>query len=365
MASDPSMIVHRQWATRPADERHLSLHDLYQVSKKVKEASKQFKISTKGIEVTPKGNDLALVMTDGRARMEASFNNWSAKQISALSGIPGAMYEQPAPLLAQNFNWGLRSRESEEVQALVTLTPQGYQTRALTGPTYGRIWNADVMAYMIEQFGDGVTGDWRVPGIRGTKLAKVTKDNTTIFGGEQDIFVFLADEEHRVTVKDRRNGQAGTLARGFYWTNSEVGSGKARIGLMLYDFLCANRIIWGLEDWMEIAIRHTAGGPGRWVMEALPKIQEFANAKAAPMEAKIKAAQQHLLGEPDKVIDFLNRRFQKSQTINMMAVHVEEEGRPVATRWDAVTAATAYAKSIPYQNERFQIEKKAGEMLAA
>ena len=88
-------------------------------------------------------------------------------------------------------------------------------------------------------------------------------------------------------------------------------------------------------------------------------------ASAKPMEAKIQAAQQHMLGSGDQIADFLNRRFTKSQTVNMMAVHVEEEGRPVATRWDAVTAATAYAKVIPHQNERFMIEKKAGEMLVA
>ena len=361
MANDPSMRVHREWASRPADEKWLSLTALHAFLYGLSETSRRGKISTSDLEVLPKGDDIVL-RTNGK---DLALNNWSAKQLSALSGIPAAMYEQPADLLARNFNWGLRSRESEDLQLLATRRASDWQVRAMTGPTYGAIENHEVIKALMDQVGDGVTGNWRVPGIRGTKLETVTKENTTIFGGDQDIFVFLADEENRVSVKARRDGKPGTLARGFYITNSEVGSGKARIGLYLYDFLCANRIIWGMEQFEEIAIRHTSGAPFRWLSEAKPKIEAFVEASAKPMEAKIQAAQQHMLGSGDQIADFLNRRFTKSQTVNMMAVHVEEEGRPVATRWDAVTAATAYAKVIPHQNERFMIEKKAGEMLVA
>ena len=108
------------------------------------------------------------------------------------------MYEQPADLLARNFNWGLRSRETEDLQLLATRRASDWQVRAMTGPTYGAIENHEVVKALIDQVGDGVTGNWRVPGIRGTKLETVTKENTTIFGGDQDIFVFLADEENRV-----------------------------------------------------------------------------------------------------------------------------------------------------------------------
>lgn len=359
--SDPSMRVHREFMSRPSDERFTSLPAARDKAMADQALSRQGTVNTHAIEVVPKGTDIVL---KGKQGKDMIMNNWSAGQLSALSGIPAALYDQPADLLARNFNWGLRARETEEVQLLVTDRGPSWEVRAMTGPKYGRIWDAEVLTAMVDRFGDGVTGDWRVPGIRGTKLDKVTPENTTIFYGQRGPFVFLADEEHRVTVKGRRDGKPGSLARGFYITNSEVGAGKLRIGLYLYDFLCANRIIWGMEQFEEISIRHSSMAPHRWIHEAMPKVQAFAESSAAPAEAKIRAAQQHLLGTGDQVADFLNRRFTKSQTVNMMAVHVEEEGRPVETRWDAVTAATAYAKSIPWQDERFAVERKAGELLA-
>ena len=364
--SDPSMAVHREWATRPDDEKFLTITSAKEKAKADRANSVQGLVGTHDLKILPKGDEIVLKADD----TEMVLNNWAASQLAALSGIPLAMAaRQPAALAAQNFAWGLQAREADKVQLLLTKQAKRahapWEARAMTGPTYGRIWDDEVLEAMEEQFGDGVTGIWRVPGIRGKALKDNTLQTTTIFYGQKGPFVFLADEANRIEVKARRDGKPGTLARGFYITNSQVGAGKLRIGLYLYDFLCENRIIWGMEQFEEIAIRHSSGAPSRWLMEAMPQIKSFAAASAKPVEAQIKAAQTHQLGSGDQVMDFLNRRFMKSQTINMMAVHVEEEGRPVATRWDAVTAATAYAKSIPWQDERFAIERKAGEMLAA
>jgi hypothetical protein len=42
-----------------------------------------------------------------------------------------------------------------------------------------------------------------------------------------------------------------------------------------------------------------------------------------------------------------------------------EEQRPIETRWDVVTAVTASARQIPFQDERVALERKAGDLLAA
>ena len=44
----------------------------------------------------------------------------------------------------------------------------------------------------------------------------VTKDNTTLFASGRDMFVFLADEENRIELPDRRAGCSGSFARGFF-----------------------------------------------------------------------------------------------------------------------------------------------------
>jgi hypothetical protein len=45
------------------------------------------------------------------------------------------------------------------------------------------------------------------------------------------------------------------------------------------------------------------------------------------------------------------------------AAHMAEENRPIETLWDAVTGATAYAKSIQFTADRVDFETKAGEIL--
>lgn len=40
-----------------------------------------------------------------------------------------------------------------------------------------------------------------------------------------------------------------------------------------------------------------------------------------------------------------------------------EEDRPIENRWDVVTAVTAHAKSVVWQDERVDLERKAGELL--
>ncbi len=43
--------------------------------------------------------------------------------------------------------------------------------------------------------------------------------------------------------------------------------------------------------------------------------------------------------------------------------HLVEEGRPVETVWDAAQAITAIARDIPHQDNRIEIERKAGALL--
>ena len=114
--------------------------------------------------------------------------------------------------------------------------------RAMTGPRYGRIWSGDVIDALRDRFGDGVTGDFRVPGIFGRELDQVTGENTTLFAGDRDMFVFLADEKNRIELPGRRDGQTGQLARGFFVSNSEVGAGTLRVKTFLFDYVCQNQI---------------------------------------------------------------------------------------------------------------------------
>ena len=80
-------------------------------------------------------------------------------------------------------------------------------------------------------------------------------------------------------------------------------------------------------------------------------------------KAAIEAARKARL-DPDKVDAFLAARFSKSQVSAIKLAHLADEGRPIETLWDVNVGATAYARSIPFQADRLEVERKAGKVLA-
>jgi len=100
----------------------------------------------------------------------------------------------PTPIIADCLDFNLRfTRGVEDVKLLVSGQDADVELRAATGPRYGRIWNKDVVDALVERFGDGVSGHWRVPGIFGRRIT-VDKADTTLYASDRDMFVFLADE---------------------------------------------------------------------------------------------------------------------------------------------------------------------------
>lgn len=360
------MEASNQWRARPADERFVSLLDLQAQMEHWKARSGSARIGSRDLKAEPfgetdgKNNGIVLVGPKGNP---VAPTHWAFGQICSMAHVPaGYLREQevPAPLAADMINWGLMRREVEQVQVL--LRDQGAPVlAAMTGPTYGRIWNADVTQALVNQFGDGVTGHFRVPGEFGKKV-EITKSNTTIYGSDHDMFVFLADEERRIEVPNRRGGKSGSMARGFFVKNSEVGAGKAEIWGFLFDYVCCNRIVWGAQDVTKIEIRHTSNAPGRWIEEAAPALRKYAASSTATLTLALEEAKKDKLG--DDVLKFLANRFTTAQAKRIMDVHMKEEGRPIETRWDAVVGITAYAKGIEWQDERVKLEKEAGKLLA-
>lgn len=364
-----------QWATRPDDERFTSLHEMSASLNLIKARSRATVVSSRsGIHCEPiSDTDLKGLQIVGPNGHPYQPTHWSFGQLSQLAGAPaGYLRTLPAAIVADNINYGLRfNRAPEDVGVLLRRTPvenvnnvadaHTYDLTAATGPQYGRIWNADITDALIAKFGDGVTGDWRVPGEFGQQI-EVTKANTTLYASDRDMFVFLADEDHRVAVANRRDGKPGTLARGFFLWNSETGGTSIGAAFFLFDYACCNRIVWGAQGYKEIRLRHTKSAPDRWLAEISPVLIEYANSAAAPVEATIRAAQAHKLDEAQA---WLAKRYSVRQAAQYNAAHERDENRPIETLWDAVTGMTAYARTVPHQDQRVAIEREAGKLLNA
>jgi hypothetical protein len=361
----------RQWASRPSDERFTSLLDLQDHVNTQRDRSRGKIVSSRGVTAQPDPScphqGLVIVGKEGHA---ANPSHFAFGQLANLAGAPaGYLRGLPAPLAADCINYGLKiERGISDVGLLLRREENivgddcvsSLSLVAATGPKYGRIWNSDVVNALVDRVGDGITGGWRVPGEFG-KAVEVTKANTTLYAGDRDMFVFLADEQNRVTIPNRRNGESGSLARGFFVQNSEVGSSAFAVSTFLFDYVCCNRIVHNARDVTELRIRHTAAAPDKWLEEALPVLEAYAHSSATPIEATLQAAQQRKI---DNVEAFLKgRNWTSSLIARSQAAHEDEEGRPVETLWDVVCGATAYAKSIEHQDTRVSVERAAGNLL--
>jgi len=349
----------RQWANRPADQRFTSLHALGTHFSQLRDDSRATVVSSRRVQAAParedEKNGLVIYGPSGSAYAPT---HHAFGQLSQLAGAPaGYLRTLPAPVAADCINYGLQfSRDVEDVGLLLQ---RGGTLRAATGPRYGRIWNDDIVRGLVDTFGDGITGRFKVPGEFGQDVA-VTKANTTLYGSDRDMFVFLADEHNRISIDNRRDGRPGSLARGFFCWNSEVGSATFGIKAFLFDYVCCNRIVWGAQDVQTLTIRHTASAPDKFLEQAEPVLLAYANSSAHALETTLANAQRARL---DNVDEWLAKRFGARTADKVSAAHMADEGRPIETIWDAVTGATAYARTIANQDARVDFETAAGSLL--
>jgi hypothetical protein len=353
------MQASHQWATRPAEERFLSLPEMLAAAEAERAISRAAVVSSRRLRAVPTEDNAGIVIEGPNGHAYAP-THWAFGQAANLTGAPAAYLRGlPAPLAADCLNYGFQvERDAQDIGVLLSRNGSD-QIKAMTGPRYGRIWNSEVIRALMDRFGDGRTGDFRVPGEYGREV-EITRGNTTLFAGDRDMFVFLADENNRVEIPNRREGHTGTLARGFFVTNSQVGAGALRVKTFLFDYVCANRIVWGAHELEEISIRHTAAAPDRFLEEVTPALLAYSQSSAANLNNVLRGARESKI---DKVDAFLSSRFGPRVAQRINAAHESEEGRPIETLWDAVTGATAYAKSIPWTADRVDLETEAGKIL--
>lgn len=372
------MAASNQWMRRPADERFTSLDEMLAHARDRRTraltrtvANRTLTLAAAKVEgddlivgdpaaTDPDATGLVVLADDLIDRAPLLPTHYAFNQMAGLVGAPAGYLRKLHPaLIADCVNYGLIKRPVEEVGMMVFPEGEGGELACATGPNYGRIWNADVIDALRRRFGNGRDGEFTVPGEFG-KAVTVTKDNTTLFAGDRDMFVFLADEQHRIPNPARGGAP---MARGFFVWNSEVGSATFGVAAFLFDYVCCNRIVWGASDYSELRIRHTSGAPHRFIEEVAPALEVMARSSTHSITAALETARTSRIGDDDKVTEFLRRRFTRGQVEAMKVIHKVEEDRPVETVWDAVTAATAYAKKLGNQDDRVAVERAAGQML--
>ena len=378
--------VSRQWFNRPADERFLDLASLEAKTKDRYQRSETVTIQNRDIEfIAPEVTCLAdthkltleipTVKQPGFVSgIELNPTNWSFGQLASLAKSPAAYLKTlPSQIVAQNLTWCMRqNREVEEVKAYYT--PDGdCELMALTGPQYGRIPDFEVVEAIRQIAGNG-TGDapWKVPGKMEIgsgiydPMYPISAETTTLFASDRDIFMFLVDDTHPIEVGKLPNGDPDLMFRGFYVWNSEVGRTTVGIASMYLRACCCNRLLWGVEGFQEMSIRHSKNAPARFVQEAMPALKAFAEGSTKALQDGVNIAKAaKLVSDDDEALAWLKGTMDvsRNRAKRILEVAEESEGHPARSVWDMAQGITRVAQDIPNQNDRVDFEKKAKRVL--
>jgi hypothetical protein len=365
--------VSSEWFARPDDERYLRLTDLYNAVRRRADRAQARTVESRAVKVEASRDNterLALLVP-GRDEPVAP-THWSFGQLCGLVGAPSSYMRQlPAPLAGINLQHGLLSHRAELLKTLESDDGR-VELRAVTGPDYGRIWDHELVAAVIDIAGNG-TGDtmWKVPGVLDwatmthNPFVDITKDTTTLYASDRDVFLFLVDDTHPIEAGRLADGSPDLYFRGFYCWNSEVGSKTLGIASFYLRAVCMNRNLWGVENFEEITIRHSKFAAQRFGHEAAPALTSFANSSPAPFIAGIKAARERIVARSDEDREsFLRKRgFSKSETAKIIETVLSEEHRKPESIFDFVQGLTALARSKTHQDTRLELEGKARKLL--
>src|SRR5216684_3954714 len=193
----------------------------------------------------------------------------------------------------------------------------------------------------------------------------ITKDTTTLYASDRDVFLFLVDDAHPIEAGRLADGSPDLYFRGFYCWNSEVGSRTLGIASFYLRAVCMNRNLWGVENFEEITIRHSKFAAQRFAHEAAPALASFANSSPAPFIAGIKAARERIVARSDEDREsFLRKRgFSKSETAKIIETVLSEEHRKPESIFFFLQGITALAGSKAHQDTRLELEGKARKLL--
>ena len=365
--------VSSEWFSRPDDERYLSLSELYASVKGRAEHSRTRTVESAAIRVEAHRDDpenLALILPEADAPVAPT--HWSFGQLASLVSAPAAYLRQlPAPLAGINLQYGLTSHRAEQIKTLETEDGRT-ELRAVTGPDYGRIYDHELVAAVQKIAGNG-TGDtrWKVPGTLDwssgvyNPMVDITKDTTTLYASDRDVFLFLVDDMNPIEAGKLPDGSPDLYFRGFYCWNSEVGAKTLGIASFYLRAVCQNRNLWGVEDFQEISIRHSKYAANRFAHEAAPALTRFADSSPQSFVEGIRAARERIVARSDDDrTDFLRKRgFSKAETARIVETVLAEEGRPPESVFDFVQGISAVARSKPQQDARLELEGKAKKLL--
>jgi hypothetical protein len=362
--------AHEQWATRPKDQRFSTLEELSAAVNRRRSISRERVTPWARIEAAVSGDRLVVASTDRGDSDELELTNWSFGQLSQRLRAPAGFLRELSPTTAAAvINERIRSSsgDMEEVNLMRLAEDDGGVLQAVTGPKYGRIWDADVVD-MVGKIVERSNGKFHNPMAYSDGKFGAPPEPAGLYASDRDCFMFMIDGG---SVFDA--GPRAQFNKGLIVSNSEVGKSSLTIMTFLFNMVCGNHYVWGATEVNTTRIIHSSGGPARFIDQAYPTLMEMTS-QDPNLDAVVRAqglllddmqlAGNNFHKDQDSWVKLFakSRDFTVGEVKEAIAVARREEGK-CETVWDLAQGFTASAREISHADTRFHLERRAGKLL--
>src|SRR5437660_2558622 len=242
--------AHREWASRPPDERFASVHALSEAARARRQRIEERTIDTGDFRTEAVDDDLGLRETSGRT---AALTHWSFGQLATIaSAPPNYLRTLPTTIAADAINYGLQRVEREQHQLFVEDTAP-WTVHAITSPRYARVHHDELASRVLDLM--AAHPAWHLPlGYKGGEFG-AERVPSGAYLGDRDMFLFLVDGNR--SLDDPTDRSHAGMFRGFILRNSDVGAAALTLDMFLFRAVCGNpTMIWGFTHVAGFRRRH-------------------------------------------------------------------------------------------------------------
>jgi hypothetical protein len=351
--------AHREWATRPPDERYASVHALYEAARARHARLEERPIETGEFRTEADDTD-DLVMRESSGRT-ATVTHWSFGQLAIIAGAPPSYLRTlPATIASSAINYGLQRHARDEHQLFVERDAP-WTVHAITSPRYARVHHHELAARVLDLM--SLHPAWHLP--LGYKDGEYGAERVPsgAYLGDRDMFLFLVDGNR--DLDDPTDRTHAGLFRGFILRNSDVGAAALTLDLFLFRAVCSNHLIWGFQHVAGFRRRHVGASIQDEWTTSLDGVRAALDADTAnDRTLLLRATTQELGPTRDAVLDTVVRRLDLSQKQAVEAYRLAEqhETNPRSV-WGYVQGLTRLSQRTPWQDGRYTLDRAASRLL--
>jgi hypothetical protein len=351
--------AHREWATRPPDERYASVHALYEAARARRARIEERPIETGAFRTEAlDSDDLVIRESSGRS---AALTHWSFGQLATIASAPPSYLRTlPAEIASSAINYGLQQRRRDEHQLFIERA-EPWTVHAITSPRYARVHHHELAGRVLDLMAQHPA--WHLP--LGYKDGEYGAERVPsgAYLGDRDMFLFLVDGNR--DLDDPTDRTHAGLFRGFILRNSDVGAAALTLDVFLFRMVCGNHIIWGFQHVAGFRRRHVGASIEQDWATSLDGVRNALDADTAnDRTLLLRATTQELGPTRDAVLETAVRRLDLSQKQAAEAYTLAEqhETNPRSI-WGYVQGLTRLSQRTSWQDTRFVLDRAASRLL--